>query len=121
MIDFIKRLQAKPLHVRERIAYGTAAGVTSIVALVWFTTSLMTTGMLAPELSSAAYFNLHHEASDAVVDRTSNTASGYLAGAAAASLGARESSSKAHLQIVSVSHSSTLAASSTPRKTVLPF
>lgn len=120
MIDFIKRLQAKPLHVRERIAYGTAAGVTSIVALVWFTTSLMTTGMLAPELSSTAYFNLRHEASATVVDHASNPASGYLAGAAGASLGAKQSS-KAHLQIVDVSRSSTLVASSTPKKTVLPF
>jgi hypothetical protein len=35
MLDFIERLRAKPEHIRHRYAYGTAAGISGIVAVVW--------------------------------------------------------------------------------------
>ena len=40
MRDFIERLKAKPEHVRRRIAIGTTAGITGVVALAWFFTLL---------------------------------------------------------------------------------
>lgn len=115
-MDFIKRLQAKPVHVRERIAYGTAAGVAGIVAIVWFTTSLTTTGMLAPELSSAAYFAINH----ATTTIANNSLPGSLGAAANAAINTKNNQTP-RLQIVDVSHSSTLVASSTPARTVIPF
>ena len=35
MPNTLERLRAKPNHIRHRIAYGTAAGVTAVVGLVW--------------------------------------------------------------------------------------
>ena len=40
MRDFIERLKAKPEHVRRRIAIGTSAGITGVVATGWFFTLL---------------------------------------------------------------------------------
>ncbi len=36
MFDYLEKLRLKPGHIRERIAYGTAAGTTAVVALGWF-------------------------------------------------------------------------------------
>jgi hypothetical protein len=35
MIDFIERLRSKPEHIRHRVAYGAAAGVTAVVTATW--------------------------------------------------------------------------------------
>jgi hypothetical protein len=35
IVDFVGRLRAKPEHVRQRIALGTAVGTTAVVAVVW--------------------------------------------------------------------------------------
>lgn len=35
MLDFIERLRQKPVHVRRRIAAGTAVTLTGLVALGW--------------------------------------------------------------------------------------
>ena len=37
MFEYIESLKLKPGHIRERIALGTAAGVTAIVAVGWVT------------------------------------------------------------------------------------
>ncbi|MBP6869008.1 MAG: hypothetical protein KBC16_02765 [Candidatus Pacebacteria bacterium] len=36
MMDFIERLRAKPEHVRNRIALGTASVITGVITLGWF-------------------------------------------------------------------------------------
>lgn len=36
MQDFIERLKAKPVHVRHRIMFLTAGGVSALIAIVWF-------------------------------------------------------------------------------------
>jgi hypothetical protein len=41
MLDFIERLRAKPEHVRRRVAVGTAVGVSSVVAVVWLFTLVL--------------------------------------------------------------------------------
>jgi|CXWL01.1.fsa_nt_gi hypothetical protein len=46
MRHHIQHLKEKPEHVRRRIAVGTSAGVTVIVALVWMVT-LSSSGVLA--------------------------------------------------------------------------
>jgi hypothetical protein len=35
MTDYIDKLRMKPAHIRRRIATGTAAGFTALVAVVW--------------------------------------------------------------------------------------
>jgi hypothetical protein len=45
MLDFIERLRAKPEHIRHRYAYGTAAGISGVVAVVWLFT-LVASGSL---------------------------------------------------------------------------
>ncbi|MDB5237380.1 MAG: hypothetical protein JWL88_482 [Parcubacteria group bacterium] len=35
LIHHIEKLRAKPEHIRERIAFGTAAGVTGVAATIW--------------------------------------------------------------------------------------
>ena len=36
MTDYLTQLRMKPAHIRRRIATGTAAGFTALVAVVWF-------------------------------------------------------------------------------------
>lgn len=49
LIHHIEKLRAKPHHVRERIALGTAAGVTGIIGAIWVVTLAATgTFSLAP-------------------------------------------------------------------------
>lgn len=37
MEDLVRKLKQKPEHVRRRIAVGTSAGITALVAIVWVT------------------------------------------------------------------------------------
>ncbi len=37
-MEFLERLRKKPQHVRARVAFGSAVGITAIIALVWSTT-----------------------------------------------------------------------------------
>ncbi|HQU08064.1 MAG: hypothetical protein B7X04_03560 [Parcubacteria group bacterium 21-54-25] len=122
MSNFIHQLRAKPEHVRERIAYGTAAGVTAVIAGVWFATSLTTTGILAPAASPGAVFARNAAAASSDAAQPTATSQGFLGSAVSAFTG-NPSPSPAHLQIVNVSQSSTVPgvdATSTER-TVIPF
>lgn len=51
MRDFIERLRAHPVHIRQRIAVGTAVGVTAIIFIVW-AVGTATSGVLALDLNS---------------------------------------------------------------------
>jgi hypothetical protein len=76
MRDFIERLQSKPEHIRRRIAVGTAAGVTGVVAAVWFF-GLLFSGTLSlgfPENTSSG---------SGVVASTANGTTANIAGAGA--------------------------------------
>ncbi len=119
MMNFIKKLQAKPVHIRERIVYGTAAGITAVVGVLWFTSSLMTiNGILSyKQPTKDSHGSVTNTAS--VVNST-DSSSGYLTAAAAMSVGAKPNS-KPRLQVVNVRRVSTVATSTPKEKTVISF
>ncbi len=125
MNDFIQRLKAKPVHVRERIAFGVATGATIFIAIIWITTSLTSTGgFFAPMLSPALSFEKSQKVLDAAAvydtGRPNVNNSDFVAAAGSAVM--HKSIKQApHLQIVEVSHSFTGSASSTDAKTLIPF
>ncbi len=119
MGNFIHQLRARPEHVRERIAYGTATLITAVVAGIWITTSLTTTGILAPARTSDASFA---ENTSARTPSTSAPVSSFLGSAVSAFTGSTPAK-PAHLEIINVSKSSTLSSSvaTATKRTVIPF
>ncbi len=119
MMDFIKKLQAKPVHIRERIVYGTAAGITAIVGVLWFTSSLMTiNGILSyKQPVKESYGSINNTAS---VINSTDSSSGYLTAASAISVGTK-SNPKPRLQVVNVRRISTLATNTPKENTVISF
>lgn len=122
VVQHIERLREKPEHVRHAIAFGVAAGVTSLVALGWIT-AMATSGSLALK-SSAAVEEVGAAGSDvseAVEESTS--AFSNLVGAAGAALGA--TSTEAALRVIETRTTSTLDSQQKPAndtdKTVIPF
>lgn len=120
MFDFIERLRAKPEHVRKRIAFGTAAGITGVVTLGWMAALvagnvfILTPDPDAPTLADTAK-PLSTAVAEAQVDVTK------LLGAASAST---DSSAPANLTIIETDTSSTLTSPTTPThddRTVIPF
>jgi hypothetical protein len=113
--DYIEHLKSKPEHVRRRIAFGTSAGITGVVAVAWLV-ALSTSGTLAltsPEVQNTA------ELKTAVQETSSSFAE--LMGAASAYQSAAQGESE--LIIVDAQSSSTLDAPADPTegKTVIPF
>ncbi|HFC10935.1 MAG TPA: hypothetical protein ENJ75_01960 [Candidatus Kaiserbacteria bacterium] len=120
MSDFIQKLKAKPIHVRENIALGTAIGVTALVTIVWITGTLTSTGLFAPMLSPSVAFEKNQQMFASVVTARGNKESSDLVGA---TIVATEQKGKQtpRLQIVEVSHSFQGPATSTEDRTVIPF
>lgn len=79
IIEHIDRLREKPEHVRQRIAFLTAAGVTGLVAVTWMG-ALATSGTLAlkpvaeptPVAEAAPSFSRLVGAAGAAFDPASN-------------------------------------------------
>ncbi len=118
MRHFIQKIRSKPPHIRERIAYTTAAGISGLLAIVWIITSVQT-GILGPKESPTAFFEAgQHSAIAAVVNPKSE--SGGLLGEAAAMITNKKSSAPAYLKIITISHTSTVPATTT-QQTVIPF
>jgi hypothetical protein len=118
LIHHIEKLRAKPHHVRERIAVGTAAGITGVVALIWVVT-LAATGTFS--LSSQGGTLASGDSSAAA-----QTQSGFsqLVGSADAAFGATTTAPA--LRIVDDGTKSSLdtkqaAASNNSNQTVIPF
>jgi hypothetical protein len=122
----IENLRAKPEHIRERIAFGTAAGITGLVALVWVTTLAATgTFSLAPAGGTLASGDQNGSPS---ADQSANTPAptnfSQLVGAAGAALGATSSDPEIH--IVDNGTKSSIPDTSAPAAnnsdaTVIPF
>ncbi|MFZ1987502.1 MAG: hypothetical protein WAV21_00490 [Minisyncoccia bacterium] len=124
MYEFLDKLRQKPKHVRQQIAFGTAAATSGVVALLWmlvfvtsgpFSVSLKSDKSLAQSASSGASL-------DGAVAETKSSFTRLL-GAAGASFGATTSepktdSKKPNITIVDVKTSS----STGPKdQTVIPF
>ncbi len=130
MRNFIHRLRAKPEHVRERIAWGSSAVFAFVLMGVWVSTSLMTTGILAPTTppSVSGASSLATQAGQNAQKYTQAGTNSFLGSAVSAFTPPHSSitpNSKPHLKIVTVGESSTVPpadrATTTPEHTVIPF
>jgi len=112
IFDHIERVKGQPHHIRKRVAFGTAATLTALVALVWLVGSLGT-GAFALKSTSFA---------DSTGGERALTVSGVsgsqgLAGAAAApALG--NASAPARIQIIDAGPS---AGGQKKAETTIPF
>ena len=111
IFEHIEHLKGKPHHIRKRVAFATATGVTAVIALVWLVGSV-SSGVFAIQGSTFA------ESTGEQPIVTTGTAGGNsgLAGAAAA-LPDAGANAPAHIEIID-------AATATPAKppqTVIPF
>ena len=82
IFEHIDTIKDKPHHVRERVAFGVAGGVTAVVALVWFF-AVVQTGTFAIAHSNFAESTGGGKASVAAVAPSEQGGFG-IAGAAAA-------------------------------------
>jgi hypothetical protein len=123
----IQKLRAKPEHIRERIALGTSAGLTGIVALVWIVT-LATTGTFSLKSQNATggdLFAMGDQSQTQNVAAQTQNGFSQLVGAAGAALGA--TSTAPDLHIVNDRTTSSLeakqeaAAANNSNATVIPF
>ncbi len=124
MNDFIQKLKAKPVHVREGVALGTAIVFTVMVTIVWFTTSLTShTGFFAPMLSPTVSFENSQKTLAQVYAQNGGVPSVHsnLVGAVSEAVSVKDSASAPRLQIVEISHSFTSSATSSEDRTVIPF
>lgn len=119
MRNLIHHLRSKPEHIRERVAYGMSGVVAIALAIVWVSTSLTTTGILAPTYPGASFAQgatLKPVIAEAASKKNS------LLGSAVSAFTSKPKQ-KAYLEIVNVHESSTLttySATSTERTTI-PF
>ncbi len=109
MFTYLETLKVKPGHIRERIAFGTAAGVTAVVAVGWVAV-VASSGTFALSPIDPA---VQQEVGSAFADTRSNFDS--LLGAVGAAQSGQDSASG----IVVETQSSTTADAAQP--TVIPF
>lgn len=111
IFDHIENAKSKPHHIRKRIAFAGAAGVSALIAFVWFAGSLVT-GSFAVRGTSFADAGVQ----GSVEVAGSGNVSDNLAGAAAA---LQNENAPAHIEIVDTS-ASTLPAKKV-EQTTIPF
>lgn len=120
-MKIIHHLKSKPEHIRDRIAYGTAAGITAIIALVWITTSVTTGGILSPVQFYSP--QIAQNTASVIKDTTSRISPTSFLGSAATAFTSSKETQPVHLEIVNVSQSSTVP--QTPvqgtGRTIIPF
>ncbi|OGG48522.1 hypothetical protein A2678_03440 [Candidatus Kaiserbacteria bacterium RIFCSPHIGHO2_01_FULL_53_31] len=116
LFDHLENIKGKPRHVRKRIAFGSAIGGTSLVALVWLVASL-SAGAFAIQGSSFATSAGQGSLQVAGASNMNSGADKNLAGAAAALT--NDSSLPARIEIVNVASSSPVQGES--ERTILPF
>jgi len=110
VFEHIEHVKGKPHHIRKRVAFSVAAGVTGLITFVWLAGSLGT-GAFAIAGSSFG------EQTPAAAIDTTNAGSN-LAGAAAA-LQNSETNAPAHIEIIDTASSTVLKKQS--EQTTLPF
>ncbi len=118
MAHFIQKIRSKPPHIRERIAYTTAAGISGLLAIVWIITSVPTS-ILGPKESPTAFFEASQHSAIAAVINPKPKSVGLL-GEASAVITNRQLATPAYLKIITISHTSTVPATTT-QQTVIPF
>ncbi|MBI2025408.1 hypothetical protein HYT04_01310 [Candidatus Kaiserbacteria bacterium] len=111
IIEHIERVKGQPHHVRRRIAFGTAAAGTAIIALTWLAISLSTGAFALKDTSFArsAYGDGATEASGGAEQ---------LAGVGAAAL-LSDDNAPASIEIIDSPSSSSPGKKAEP--TIIPF
>lgn len=113
----IEHIKSKPHHVRKRIAFGAAAVITAVVALVWLVGSLAT-GAFALKPTSFAQSTGQENPTVTDSENENHPAVGGITGAAAA-LQNEDESTSAHIEIVDTTPSKAQTKKAEP--TVIPF
>jgi len=112
MLDYLETLRAKPGHIRQKIAFGAAAGATVIVAAGWFAVAATSgTFLLAPPTLASAGSD---SGLTSALAQTQSSVSSLIGAAAAFKPGAGAGSGIT----IETTASSTAEA---PQPTVLPF
>ncbi|MBU6321512.1 MAG: hypothetical protein KGI78_02765 [Patescibacteria group bacterium] len=111
----LDRIREKPRHVRERVAFGIAGGVTAVIALAWLSISLYT-GAFAIQGSSFA--QLTGAEQPAAGDSGAGGAP-QVAGAAAAA--PADTAGPPALQVISPADPSASSSSPQSGQTIIPF
>ncbi|MDP2652295.1 MAG: hypothetical protein Q8O94_04105 [bacterium] len=113
ILEHVEYARSKPHHIRKRIAFGIAGGMSALVALVWFVGNL-SFGTFAIQGSTFAD-STGGEPVITTDGTTKNSASG-LAGAAAA---LPDEDVPAHIEIVDTTPKT--PAKNTAEQTTIPF
>src|SRR5487761_2651737 len=97
IFEHIEHLKGKPHHIRKRVAFGAAAGVTALIALVWLGGSV-SSGAFAIQGSNFA------ESTGQQPAVTTDTSAGGTSGLAGAGAALPDASANvpAHIEIVDV-------------------
>ena len=121
VFEHLEHVKGKPHHVRKRVAFGAAASLTALVALVWFVGTL-SAGVLAIQGSSFAQSAEQESVAVTGSDSGNQNQNGNLAGAAAALPAGQSSGSAsgpARIEIVTVASSTT--GTQQADETTIPF
>ncbi|MBI5405677.1 hypothetical protein HY972_01400 [Candidatus Kaiserbacteria bacterium] len=112
VFEHIEHVRGKPHHIRKRVAFTAAGGITALVALVWLASSLGT-GVFA--IKGSSFAESAAQSSGLMIKGAAQPETG-LAGAAAALPSA---DAPARIEIVDVAPSSSPAKQH--EQTTLPF
>ncbi len=118
MKKLVQKLQAKPVHIRERVAFGVALGISGLLLIVWAISSF-STSILGPKQSASAYFNAGQKAALMEATNPKPKPQGFLSAAASAFTGQKQQA-PVHLEIVTVGSTSTVP-TKPAQKTTIPF
>ncbi len=108
--DHIDYVKGQPHHVRKRVAFGAAAGVSTLIALVWLVGGVATGSFAIQGSTFATATQANAVATTSAFDNRG------LAGAAA---GVQDADAPAHIEIVDTGVSA--SAKKQSDQTILPF
>ena len=110
VFEHIEYVKGQPHHIRKRVAFSAAVGVTAVIAIIWLTSSLATGAF-------AIRGNSFDEQTPAVPNGATNTNTN-LAGAAAA-LPPSSANVPAHIEIIDTGSSA--SGQKKAEQTIVPF
>ena len=118
MMDFIERLRAKPEHIRNRIALGTASAITGVITLGWFGALIAGNAFDFSSPNTSEVVNLGGSETASLPDAVANAKTGF----SALFSGSEESNTSldSGLTIIDVSPKEEPAPSDDSR-TIIPF
>ena len=113
LIEHIEHARKKPHHIRKRIVFASAAGVSTLIALVWLVGGLYF-GEFA--IQGSTFADSTGQGSIMTTNDTSDSADSGIAGAAAA-----VSNTNAPAQIEIINAATSTSGKSATEQTTIPF